>query len=329
MATAPLTRTSQSDQIAASVVVCAYTVDRWPDLQRAVASVVAQDPPPAEVIVVVDHNTELLERASGYWALPVNVIANAGGRGLSGARNTGVNAAGSEIVAFLDDDAEAQAGWLGSLLDAYADPNVAACGGAAVAALAGTRPTWWPLEFDWIVGCSYVGLPTATSEVRNLIGANMSVRRAMVVELGGFPEGIGRVGTSPVGCEETDLFIRLARRWPESRILYEPTATVRHSVPQARLSWSYFRARCFAEGISKAKVAARVGNGPALASEKTYTMKVLPLGFAKGVFGACRGESGAGRRALAITAGLAMTTVGYVWGKVAARLNGAAPQPLP
>jgi len=322
---------------AASVIICAYTLDRWPDLQRAVGSVLAQEPPAEEVVVVVDHNTELLRRATERWPPgdlagregapgPVRVVANQGGRGLSGARNTGVDIASSEIVAFLDDDAEAGDGWLGLLLAAYDDPDVAACGGAAIAALAGLRPPWWPVEFDWVVGCSYLGLPTTTSSVRNLIGANMSVRRAMVLELGGFPEGIGRVGARPVGCEETDLFIRLAQRWPEARIVYEPTARVRHTVPQNRLSWHYFRTRCFAEGLSKASVAARVGPDRALASERSYVRRVLPAGVARGLKGAWRGERGAGLRAVAIAAGLSMTTAGYIRGHLAGPRGGTVQQ---
>ena len=310
---------------AVSVVICAYTLDRWSDLQRAVESVLAQNPPALEVVVVVDHNTQLLERAGDHFSAPVRVVASLGAQGLSGARNTGVVSSTSEIVAFLDDDAAADEGWLASLLAVYSDPQVAACGGAAIASLIEERPAWWPMEFDWVVGCSYIGLPTSTADVRNLIGANMSVRRAMVVELGGFPEGIGRVGSKPMGCEETDLFIRLTRRWPDARIVYEPSATVHHTVPAARLSWRYFRSRCFAEGLSKASVAARVGGDRALSAERSYTRTVLPRGVARGVRGMFRRERGAGRRALAIGAGLGITTTGYLWGKLAANHAGVAP----
>ncbi len=55
-----------------------------------------------------------------------------------------------------------------------------------------------------------------------------------------------------MGCEETDLFIRLLQRWPDAQILYEPAAPVRHTVPASRLAWRYFRTRCFAEGQSEA-----------------------------------------------------------------------------
>ncbi len=311
-----------------SVIICAYTLDRWSDLQAAVASVLAQRVRVDEIVIVIDHNPELLASARLRWparedgtgasAVPeVVVIASAGGPGLSGARNTGVGVARFEILAFLDDDAAADTLWIERLLAPYQDPRVVACGGAAVPALTGPRPAWWPVEFDWVVGCSYLGLPTSQSPVRNLIGANMSARREAVLAIGGFPEGIGRVGTRPGGCEETDLYIRLVQRWPDARVIYEPIARVHHTVPTARLSWRYFRARCFAEGLSKAQVAARVGSERALASERDYVLRVLPQGAARALVGAIRGESRTGMRAAAITAGLAMTTAGYVRGRVA------------
>ena len=300
-----------------SVVICTYTRKRSADLLRAVRSVRAQTSLPREVLVVVDHNPELAAWARTQWHPPgVRVVASLGRPGLAGSRNSGIAMATSDIVAFLDDDAEADPSWLSNLLAPYADHNVIACGGAVVPVFHGRPPSWWPAEFDWVVGCSYRGLPAATGPVRNLIGANMSARRAPLVEIGGFVEGLGRVGTHPAGCEETELCIRLGRRWPDARIVYEPSARVRHSVPADRLSWRYFRSRCFAEGVSKALVADRVGTQPALASEREYALHVLPRGVADGIAGACRGEPGAGRRALAIAAGLTVTTAGYLKGRL-------------
>jgi hypothetical protein len=161
-----------------------------------------------------------------------------------------------------------------------------------------------------VIGCSYLGLPTVRSDVRNVIGANMSARREAVLAIGGFPEGIGRVGTRPVGCEETDLYIRLARYAPGARIVYEPEARVHHRVPPVRLSWRYFRTRCLAEGLSKALVAARVGSADALASERSHALKVLPAGMVRAM------RDRAPLRSAAIAGGLALTTFGYVHGRL-------------
>jgi len=299
---------------AVSVVVCAYDLGRWEQILAAVGSVLAQTAPVGEVLVVVDHNPELLGRAREVWPGSfVQVVASEGPPGLSGARNTGVELARSEIVAFLDDDAAAEPTWIEHLVAPYSDPSVLGCGGKVVPALGGPRPGWWPLEFDWVIGCSYLGMPQVRTDVRNVIGANMSARRNAVVEVGGFPDGIGRVGTRPVGCEETDLFIRLARSVPGARIVYEPAARVHHRVPPARLTWRYFQARCLAEGLSKALVAGRLGPADALASERAHALRILPAGMARGL------REGAPRRALAMASGLALTAGGYAAGRTTRR----------
>jgi len=97
-----------------ATVICAYTADRWKLLERAVDSVEHQDVP-SELTIVIDHNDALLARARARWPAH-QVLANCYERGLSGARNTGVAAtAGADAVAFLDDDAQAQPGWLRAL----------------------------------------------------------------------------------------------------------------------------------------------------------------------------------------------------------------------
>ncbi|MEO5574739.1 MAG: glycosyltransferase family 2 protein, partial [Gaiellaceae bacterium] len=176
------------------------------------------------------------------------------------------------------------------------------------------RPRAFPDEFQWVVGCTYRGMPETTSRVRNVIGANMSLRRDVFEEIGGFRSGIGRVGTRPVGCEETELCIRAQRRWPDGVILFEPRAAVRHTVPASRAGWRYFTSRCYAEGLSKALVARFAGAGAGLSSERTYTFRTLPRGVARGISDALRGDVAGLGRAGAIVAGLLVTTTGYLVG---------------
>ncbi len=305
-----------------SVVTCAYTAERWDALVAAVTSAQAQDPSPFEVVVVIDHNDELLGRAISELA-GARVLANEAGIGLSGARNTGVRHATGEIVAFLDDDARAQPGWLRALARAFEDQTVIGAGGIAVPMWDSLAPSWLPPEFLWVVGCSYRGLPSTAEEIRNPIGANMAFRRAVLERVDGFTDGIGRVGRRPLGCEETDLSIR-ARAATAGRIVHMPDAKVDHRVSPDRTRWRYFRRRCWAEGLSKAVVSQRVGRDAALESERTYVMQTLPSGVWHGLIDAVRGDHSGIARSGAIVIGLTITAAGYLVGLFTANSKGVA-----
>ena len=308
-----------------SVVICAYTERRWDDLVASIASVQQQSSPPFEVIVVVDHNDGLLERLRAH-VTGAHVLASTGTQGLAGARNTGVAVATGAVVAFIDDDAVADTDWLKYLGAAYEHDDVLGVGGSIDPAWQQGRPAWFPAEFDWVVGCTYRGMPEFAGPVRNLIGANMSFRRDVFDVVGGFNEGVGRVGAGPLGCEETELCIRAGARWPGRTFLYEPQARVQHKVPGDRGRWSYFRARCYGEGLSKAAVSRLAGATRGLESERAYVRRTLPRGVGQGLKDAVGSDRSGLRRAGAIIVGLTTTTAGYARGRVNRRVQLPAPE---
>ena len=303
----------------ASVIICAHTEERWDVMAEAVEAVTAQSPGPLEVLLVIDHNDSLRERAEARWAPPVRVMPNEEGRGLSGARNTGVRHSTGDVVVFLDDDAVPEPGWLSGHLAAYASDRVMGAGGTVTPRWAAPRPAWMPEEFLWVMGCSYRGIPPGEAVVRNPIGANMSFRRQVITTVGGFAHDLGRVGRTPLGCEETDLSIRAHAAFPGATVVMVPGAAVRHLVPAGRTTWHYFRSRCWSEGLSKAVMTGRVGADDGLASERTYVTRTLPSGVLSGLSDAARGRPDGLRRAGAIVAGLGFTVAGYVRGKLARR----------
>lgn len=318
-----------SVELDVSVIICAYTEERWDDLLAAVDSVRRQTRPAREIIVVIDHNPALLERVRGQ--LPdVLAVENAEAAGASGSRNTGVALAQGAIIAFLDDDAAAEPDWLALLTSGFADPKVLGVGGALEPVWLGGRPAWFPEEFNWVVGCTYKGLPETTSPVRNLIAANMSVRREVFLELGGFRNGYGnlkvnapsqsRLLRSTAGDEETELCIRARQRWPNHQWLYMPRALARHRVPRHRGRWGYFITRCYDEGFGKAVLSCLVGARDGLASERYYTLQTLPEGITRGLVDLWHGDLAGVQRASAILAGLAVTGAGYLVGSIHSRL---------
>lgn len=138
-------------------------------------------------------------------------------------------------------------------------------------------PSWLPAEFLWVVGCTHRGTPTQRQRVRNPVGANMSFRRDAFAQAGLFRSGLGRDSRfgAPLGCEETEFGIRLQQVVAGAQVLHEPAAVVQHEIDPSRLSWKYFRARCAAEGRSKARVSRAVGSDQGLAVERAYLARTL------------------------------------------------------
>lgn len=311
-------------QFSISVIICAYTEGRWDDLCAAVESVRRQTFPAREIIVVVDHNPELLERVHAQIT-GVVAIENKDKPGASGSRNTGVAISQGEIIAFLDDDATAEPDWLLRLHSGYKDPKVLGVGGMLIPVWVGGRPAWFPSEFNWVVGCTYTGLPEAAAPVRNLIAANMSVRREVFDVVGGFRSGYGnnKVNAparsfwirSVAGDEETEFCIQALRHRSGGVWLYLPQAQVRHKVPVTRSNFKYYLGRCYDEGVGKAMLSRLVGAHDGLASERAYTFQTLPRGVLRNLGDAMRGGQGGVGRAGAIIVGLVITVAGYVAGK--------------
>lgn len=298
-----------------SVVICSYSNERWDLLMGVIGSVEAQTLRPEQVIVVVDHNVDLYKRLIATVE-GVTLVESIGPKGLSGARNTGVGLATSDIVAFLDDDAEAAPDWLERLTAYYDDPDVLGVGGRVVPVWDGGRPDYFGEELDWIVGCSHRGMPKVASEVRNVIGANMSFRLEVLQLVGGFNVGLGRQGSIPLGCEETEICIRSTMSAPGARIVYEPTALVRHHVPRNRGTLRYMLSRSWSEGLSKAQVSQLVGHKRALGPERRYVRSVLPRAVFSGIRDfSLGGGLGGLARAGTVVAVLACTSAGYVRGR--------------
>ncbi|MFM8320498.1 MAG: glycosyltransferase family 2 protein, partial [Chloroflexota bacterium] len=264
-----------------TVLICAYTEKRWDELAQAVRSAQNQELSPDEVVLVVDYNPALLERARA--AFPgVRVVENCETKGLAGARNTGITLAQGEIIAFLDDDAAAAPDWLKWLVAAYEDPRAIGVGGSIEPIWPAGRPAWFPDEFDWVVGCTYRGMPEQAAAVRNLIGANMSFRRKAFDPVR-FMSDIGHNGTRAFGGSDPDICIRLTQHWTGRTLLYEPRARVAHQVHPFRTAWRYFVSRCYNEGQSKAVLTGRVGAQKGLSTETRYTFSTLPQGVARGL----------------------------------------------
>lgn len=302
-----------------SVVICAYTEERWPLLVRSVSSVQRQSRSPLEIIVCLDHNDSLLERCRRQWANqadspspPVVVLANRYEGRLASARNSAVEIARGDIVAFLDDDAWADPDWLDRIRLPYLNEGVVAVGGAPIPEFEKGRPRWFPFEFDWVFGCAYSGLPEKQAPLARLIGANMSVRRLALAEIGGFHSD---------NHDDMDMCHRLMYVRPAEQIVYEPMARVHHFVPATRTTWHYFWRRCFFVNKGKVEAFRQMEGAADLSADVGFVGRALSHGVASGLRQAFRGDAWGAARAASILAGIVLAGAGHLAGQGTWRLR--------
>jgi GT2 family glycosyltransferase len=208
-------------------------------LRRALDSLSALTPPAAELIVVEnaptgDATREVVAASPGvrYVAEPV--------AGLDFARNRALREAQSDVVAFLDDDATADAGWAGALAARFAaDPRLAVCTGR-VEALSleaaghrlfeanggfsrGLNPVTLPRDAALPLGGRPAPLIAWAVSIGS--GASYAVRRSTALELGGFDEALDLGPALPGGGDHDLLWRALQAGW---HVGYEPAALAWH-----------------------------------------------------------------------------------------------------
>lgn len=298
------------DDVDISVVLPCYTEKRLDNIRAALASLRKQSLEPRQVIIAVDNNPDLAEllRDEFDWA---TVVVNTAGRGASATRNRGAEAVDSTFTAFLDDDEAADPDWLLELTRPFADPQVVGTGGAYVPAWETAKPTWLPDEFAWVVGGSYVGLPTETAPIRNVWSGNMAVCTGDFRRVGGFRTDFGKQGSFSQP-EDTDLCIRMSEA-TSKHWMYVPDAVIVHDVPVQRTSLGFFVTRCFSEGSGKALMRTNLDSSSAVNAEYNYAQEVALAALRR--FTQLRWW--AVLQGLAILLGLASAGAGYSYGRFA------------
>ena len=175
-----------------------------------------------EVIVV----TDLRPDARPDCRLAVRWVDYAE-RNISAARNLGIRAARGEIVAFIDDDAVPEFGWLAQLIPAFGDPAVGAAGGY-VRGRNGVGFQWTCVAFDALGADHPCDLPGDAPRVFapgpdrfvKTVGTNCAFRRAALADIGGFDQAYRFF------LDEADVNLRLGLAGWSTAIV--PLAEVHH-----------------------------------------------------------------------------------------------------
>jgi len=314
-----------SPALSAAVVVCAASAEREALLRACVHSLLAGTRTPDEILVVIDRNPAL-EASVASWLPPSARLMRSGSGGISASRNAGLRAASSDVVAFVDDDAVAEPDWLLRVLEQFRDADEVLGVGGAVVPHWDTNRRWLPDELLWVVGCTYLGHRDSAGPIRNPIGCNMAFRRRELTALGGFSTEFGKRGSTLNTCDETELGLRLERRYGSARIRCVPGARVRHHIPAARIGWKKLVLRCLSEGLSKGRLRRAYGRS-ALTTEHTYALSLItrrvPRLLLRGIL---RRDRQSALSAAAIVLSLGVTSASYIGGRLRAGRDGSRGQ---
>jgi glycosyltransferase involved in cell wall biosynthesis len=225
-ATAGLAPPAETPSI--SVVVC--TRERADLLAGCLAALSEQDYPFFEVIVVDNAPaSDAVRRVAEQYGVRYVVEPNPG---LDLARNRGLASSSSEIVAFTDDDARPDRGWLAAIAAGFSSPDVCGVSGLVVAAELETRAQGL---FEEAYGGMGKGFRARVHSRRGRsmkfapnalgTGCNMAFRRETLAEIGGFDPALD-VGTVTGGGGDLDALQRILETG--NAVVYRPDALVSH-----------------------------------------------------------------------------------------------------
>lgn len=237
-----MSKSTGNNQRFVSVVVCSY--NGAGHLAATLKALKEQTYPRKlyEVIVIDDgstDNTAQIARDSGF-----NVISQPKNQGLGISRNTGMNAASGEILAYTDDDCLPAASWVEEIARPYIDQTVMAVGGRTFAVIRQTPTERYmdeigygnPAPFGISGGHSPLArLKTYLSQMvhplhsslhnsqplQEIFTLNASYRLDRLRQIGGFDETLR-------AAEDSDVSARLYERFPECRIVFAEAARVGH-----------------------------------------------------------------------------------------------------
>jgi GT2 family glycosyltransferase len=293
-----------------SVIVCAYSLERYDYLLLTLQSLRDQAFPIAEIVVVIDKNVSLHRQMESDAKLHdwsnVKLIFNKELKGLSYARNVGIKESNGDIIALIDDDAMADPTWTQTIVASFAeDERIGAITGLTIPQWE-SNGSWLPKELYWMISCSYVTAAT-TYEVERSFGTNMAFRRAVLDQIGLFDERLGLQGKKWIGGEDTELVWRVKQAG--FKILCNPDVKVFHAIPEKRLELSALLKRAFAGGMSEGHMIRVTGHRVSPHTRREYLSALLFEFFPRRMR-----EAIIRRSRIALTQALLVGTVLVFWG---------------
>jgi glycosyltransferase involved in cell wall biosynthesis len=200
---------------------------------------------------------------------------NEGQHGLCEARNVGILASKGEIVAFADDDVVLSAEWAEELMKTFRDESIVAVTGSASPLFLDPSDNWFPKELDWLLSCTAWSEWNEITDVRNVQGFNMALRRVVFDRCGLWPTRLGYYrGPLPEDLGYSMIIEDVMRK----RIVYNPKVHVFHKVHHYRLTFNFIAERSYWIGQTRRMLKAYYGDvreGNVLSRERDLLKRIV------------------------------------------------------
>jgi len=259
-----------------SIIVTGYSVERINDIYELFDSIRVQTYRHFELIFVAERSRELMQKVqiyfSNYAMSTANVIFNDGEKGLSAARNLGINRAVGQIIGFVDDDTVLFPDWASETMRAFEDESVIGITGTVLPLWEDASMAWLPQEFYWLISCTAWDNDNHGKEMRSAWGMNMAFRREAFEKSGLFSNEYGF--HKGIMAEDNEFSFRV-REKTSKKIMFAPDVKLAHKVHRYRLADAFIKERSYWIGYSRRgmKKTAKPGQAGRLLSQEHHLLR--------------------------------------------------------
>lgn len=221
-----------------SIVICTYNRDKF--IKSALYSLTNQtlDPKKFEIIIVNNNCTDstdsiVTDFIKAFSNLNINYVFQPI-KGLSAARNKGIEVAKSNIIAYMDDDGEADTNYLKEVLSYFKKhPQIAGLGGKVLPLYESQEPAWSNKWLNGLLSIVDHGEEIMPFQGKSYpAGCNMVYKKELLEEVGGFNEALK--------WRADDKYINKEIKKVNDVVIYLPTAVIHHNIDDYRVTKKNF-----------------------------------------------------------------------------------------
>jgi glucosyl-dolichyl phosphate glucuronosyltransferase len=238
-----------------SIIIPTY--NRADELRETLDSLARLDPAGDWEVIVADNNSNdhtkaVVEEAAKTFPAALRYFFEPE-QGRCAALNTGIRAAGGQIIVTTDDDVRVEPNWLDAIAQGLEGLGCDYLAGRVLPVWSRPRPAWLPNRSGrhWaVIALLDYGNEAGELKTRAPLGVNMAFRRDCFERAGFWDNRLGRKAGTLLGQEVREWRLRAGAAG--LRGFYSPDVVVHHVIPADRLTKRYFRRWFYWHGISRA-----------------------------------------------------------------------------